>query len=129
MSAPQYTVLIAEDEPLLQQSLAEVLEGAGYKVLLGKNGKEALDLALAKHPTIILADHLMPVMNGIDMVKELRKDPWGKKVPVVIITNNYNATTLNESLEAGVTDYVMKSDVGVDRVVQLVQSRLKSAGL
>lgn len=129
MTASNHTVLIAEDEPLLLQSLAEVVSKAGYKVLKAKDGKEALELAVKERPTLILTDHLMPVMSGIDMVKELRKDEWGKKVPVVVMTNMYNADTLNQSLEAGVTDYVMKSDVSVDRVVELISSRLKAAGL
>jgi DNA-binding response OmpR family regulator len=128
MDAPQQTILLVEDEPLLRQSLNDVLVQAGYKVLLASDGKQGLDVALKEHPTLILTDHLMPVMSGVDMVAQLREDDWGKDAVVMLMTNMYDGDTLNKSLTVGVTDYVMKADVTVDKVVQLVQNRLKATG-
>ena len=118
------TILIAEDDTLLMGSLVEVLTGAGFKVLQAQNGQEALELALLNHPDLVFTDNLMPVLNGIDMVVKLRADTWGKTVPVIIMTNMYNAETLNQSLQAGVTDFVMKSDFSIDRVVELIKAHL-----
>ncbi len=122
------TILVAEDDTLLLNSITQVLTDAGYKVLQARDGKQGLDTALQGHPDLILTDNLMPILNGVDMIAKLRQDDWGKKVPVIIMTNMYNADTLNKSLEAGVTDYVMKSDFSVDKVVELVQNRLKIGG-
>ena len=120
------TILVAEDDTLLLNSITEVLNSSGFKVLQARDGKQGLDMAIKSHPDLILTDNLMPILNGVDMVAKLRQDDWGKKVPVIIMTNMYNADTLNKSLEAGVTDYVMKSDFSVDSVVELIQSRLKT---
>lgn len=123
------TVLIVDDEAPLRQVTTEALQQAGYTVITATNGKEGLDLALAKHPDLVLSDNIMPLMNGIDMVNELRKDEWGTKVPIIIMTGINDIGSLNESLQAGITDYVMKADVGLDKLVELVDSRLKpSAG-
>jgi len=126
--ATKATVLIAEDDKLLRDSIVDVLTAAGYNVLQVENGKDGLDTALKEHPALILTDNLMPLMNGVDMVAKLREDAWGKTVPVVLMTSMYSADTLNDSLQAGVTDYVMKTDFSIDKVVELVANRLKGNG-
>ncbi len=118
------TILAIDDDELLLGSIVQALEGAGFTVLQAKNGKEGLEMALQNHPDLILTDNLMPIVNGVDMVVGLRKDEWGAKVPVIIMTNMYSAGMLNESLEAGVTDYIMKSDMTLDKIVGLVRTRL-----
>jgi CheY-like chemotaxis protein len=125
MAADSHTVLAIDDDALLLGSVVEALKGAGYTVLQASNGKEGLEMALKHHPDLVLTDNLMPILNGVDMIAGLRKDPWGKTAPVVIMTNMYTADMLNQSLEAGATDYIMKSDMSLDKIVELVRGRLK----
>jgi CheY-like chemotaxis protein len=126
MAQQNQTVLAIDDDTLLLGSLVQALEGAGFTVLQAKNGKEGLEMALQHHPDLILTDNLMPIVNGVDMVTGLRKDDgWGKHVPVIIMTNMYSADMLNESLQAGVTDYVMKSDLSLDKIVDMIRERLE----
>ncbi|HKX72413.1 MAG TPA: response regulator [Candidatus Saccharimonadales bacterium] len=125
MAADSHTVLAIDDDALLLGSVVEALQGAGYTVLQASNGKEGLEMALKHHPDLVLTDNLMPILNGVDMIAGLRKDPWGKTAPVIIMTNMYTADMLNQSLEAGATDYIMKSDMSLDKIVELVRGRLK----
>lgn len=125
MTANSKTILAIDDDELLLGSVVQVLEQAGYTVVQAKNGKEGLEMALQHHPDLILTDNLMPILNGVDMIAGLRNDAWGKKVPVIIMTNMYTADMLNQSLQAGATDYVMKSDISLEKIVELVKSRLK----
>lgn len=125
MAANSKTILAIDDDALLLGSVAQVLEQAGYTVIQAQNGKEGLEMALQHHPDLVLTDNLMPILNGVDMIAGLRNDAWGKKVPVIIMTNMYTADMLNQSLQAGATDYVMKSDISLDKIVELVNSRLK----
>jgi len=125
MAANAQTILVIDDDELLLGSVVEVLVQAGYTVLQAKNGKEGLEAALQHHPDLVLTDNLMPVLNGVDMIAGLRKDTWGKNVPVIIMTNMYTTDMLNQSLAAGATDYVMKSDISLPKIVDLVNSRLK----
>lgn len=125
MAANSHTILAIDDDALLLGSVVEVLQQAGYTVLQAKNGKEGLEAALKHHPDLVLTDNLMPILNGVDMIAGLRKDAWGAKVPVIIMTNMYTADMLNQSLEAGATDYIMKSDMSLDKIVELVREKLK----
>lgn len=80
-------LVIEDDEPTLK-ALRIVLEGAGLTVLEAVNGIGGLTVALADLPDIILLDILMPVMDGWEMLRQLRESgDWGKCVPVVILTN------------------------------------------
>lgn len=69
------TILIVEDEPIVRAMCQTVLDRNGFRSLLAENGQEGLTLFLAQHPEIalVLSDISMPVMNGIDMVKEIFK--------------------------------------------------------
>jgi DNA-binding response OmpR family regulator len=126
MAQHNHTVLVIDDDALLLGSLAQAVEAAGFTVLQATNGKEGLEVALKHHPDLILTDNLMPIINGVDMITGLRKDAWGLKVPVIIMTNMYSADMLNESLQAGATDYVMKSDLSLDKIVEMIRDRLKA---
>ena len=120
------TVLIAEDEPALLAALSEKFTRAGFSVHQAKNGKKALALALAKHPNIILLDLLMPVMDGMSMMKELRKEgTYGKSVPIIILTN----IAPDDKIMRGVVEdepafYLLKTDWNIDDVVTKVQEVL-----
>jgi CheY-like chemotaxis protein len=126
MNQDEKIVLVVEDEETLLQALAMALEGAGIKIITAKNGEEGLRLALDTHPTMILADNLMPVMDGTEMVAKIRQDSWGKTVPVVIITNVFLPEVMNKLFECS-ADYVLKSDLSIDKVVSMVQDRLSKA--
>ena len=119
-------ILIAEDDNLLRQTLTDMLTESGYVVTQAVNGREALKLSLEKHPDLIITDNLMPEMTGLEWVTQLRQDEWGKLVPAIIMTNLYDVEAVNASLQTGITDYVMKADVGADKIIEIIKSHLKS---
>ncbi|HPS21503.1 MAG TPA: response regulator [Candidatus Paceibacterota bacterium] len=82
-------VLIIEDEVPILEALVDKLEREGFKTLQAKDGKEGIALADAHHPDMIILDVLMPVMDGIAFMKQIReeKNSWGKKVPIMVLTN------------------------------------------
>lgn len=117
-------ILIVEDEVPLRKALAEEFEDAGYTVLEAGDGLEGLDVALREHPHIILLDQLMPKMNGVAMLIQLRSDQWGSTVPVILATNMSTTDTINEAIDAGANDYFIKSEVSVADILKLVGDRL-----
>ena len=68
------TILIIEDEKTLREPLKEELQENGFKVLEAENGESGLKSALEHHPDLILLDTVMPIMDGITMLKELKKE-------------------------------------------------------
>ncbi len=81
---PKATILVVEDNLLLRQTTATVLEQAGYAVLLAASGKEALEQARLHHPDLILLDVVMPDMSGFEVLRQLRMD-WETAEAVIII--------------------------------------------
>lgn len=119
-------ILIVEDEVPLRKALVEEFEDAGYVVLEAADGLEGFDVALKNHPDLILLDQLMPKLNGVGMLKQLRQDDWGATVPVIMATNMSTADTINDAIDAGANDYFIKSEVSVDDIVSLVADRLNT---
>lgn len=122
---PAKKILIVEDEVALANVLADRLTAEGYSVIKAADGKNGLEKALSEKPNLILLDINLPVMNGIDMLKELRKDAAGKTVEVVLLTNVNEYQPLAEALAEGAHDYLIKSDWKLEDVVKLVANKLK----
>jgi len=79
-------VLVVDDERDLREGIAECLEMEGYLVEQARNGREALDLAAANVPAIILLDLMMPVMSGWQVIEALRTSATLNAIPVVVIS-------------------------------------------
>ncbi len=103
------TVLVVDDDKLVRTSLSSMLVSPDIAVETASNGKEGLKLALDKHPNLIITDVRMPEMDGLEMISQIRKDDWGKNVPIIIMTVDEGATTINKALEAGITVYISKT--------------------
>ena len=99
------TVLIIEDELDLRGLLKTKLISEHFEVLEADNGKIGLDISLSSHPDIILLDIVMPVMDGLAMLKELRQDEWGKTAKVIVLSNLNEAEKVSESLEKNIYNY------------------------
>lgn len=117
------TILIAEDVKGLQAAIKIILEDANFKVLTASDGEEGLYKALTKKPDLILLDLVMPKMDGMAMLKQLRQDKWGKKVPVIILTNLSSKSSLLNAEKYNV-DYYVKSDWEIEELVDIVNNKL-----
>ena len=123
----QKTILIVEDEAPQRKTLAEQFSDEGFRVLQAQNGQEGLELALREKPDIILLDIVMPIMDGMTMMKQLReKNTWGKSVPIILLTNLSSSD--EERMKAVTRDepayYIEKSSHQLSEVVEKVKERL-----
>lgn len=119
------TILVVEDEAPMRKMLSGALQQAGFAVVEATNGKDGLAVAVAQQPALIVTDNFMPVMNGVEMVAELRKQAgWGANVPVILMTNVNDMDAVNKALQTGGIDYLMKADVQLDQIVTLAKQRL-----
>jgi DNA-binding response OmpR family regulator len=122
----QKKILIVEDEKNLREALVDVFRSRKFIPLQAKNGKEALTVALKEHPDAIILDLLMPEVDGMTAFERIRKDSWGARVPVIILTNlNPTAETLvTEILTNEPLFYLIKSDWKLHDIVDKVESSL-----
>ena len=123
-------VLVVEDDPPVLRALVDKLEREGFTVLQGKNGEEGLSVALAQHPDIILLDILMPIMDGTTMMSKIREtDAWGKKVPIILLTNLSTAEIkmVKAVIESEPAFYLVKTNWSMSDVMEKVRETLQKA--
>jgi len=118
------TILVVEDEQLIQKVLCDKLREEGFLVLEAINGQEGLEVAESKHPDLILLDIIMPVMDGITMLKVLRQDSWGKDANVMLLTNLTEQEKVSEAIALGSFDYLVKTDWSLADVVKKIKEKL-----
>jgi len=118
------TILIVEDETPILQALHDELTDNGFKVLEAKNGEAGLRVALREHPDLILLDIVMPVMDGLAMLKKLRDDEWGKEAEVIILTNFGDDKKVHEAMVQGSYAYLVKSNWKLEDVAARVRDML-----
>lgn len=124
MEETKKRVLIIEDEMPQLGVLCDKFLVEGFSILEAKNGEDGLAIALKEHPDAIVLDVLMPKMDGIEMVKRLREDDWGKDVPVVILSNSADVEKIEQAMMNHVFEYFVKSDTKIEYVVDKVKALL-----
>ncbi len=117
-------ILIVEDEQDMRQALVDELTHEGFQILEARNGKEGLESALKEHPDLILLDIVMPVMDGMTMMKKLRESENGKDIPVIMLTNLSDVEKISNALEFEIYDYLVKSNWKIEDVADRVRKKL-----
>jgi len=103
-----YPILIVDDSPTQAQQLCYLLEENQYRVLLAKDGKEALALVNTDKPAIIISDIIMPEMNGLELCKHIKDDDHTKDIPVVLLTSLSNSEDVLDALDSGADSFLTK---------------------
>lgn len=128
MSESQLTLLLVDDDPMIVESLAPLLERSGFHVLLASNGDEALSKIQSHHPDVIVMDVLMPRMNGRETLRRMRKSNiW---TPTILLTQVGEAAERATALEEGADDYLNKPFHSQELLARIhaVLRRARSAG-
>lgn len=126
MTTRKQKLLVVEDDHALRQVLSDRLNEEGFEVLVAENGEEGLSLALLHHPAITLLDIFMPRMDGITMLGKLRRaDEWGANAYVLVITNSVDANTIATIAGFGRTEFLIKSEWGLEDIVTRIKEILK----
>ena len=101
-------ILIAEDERDIRDLVAFMLRLAGYEVAVATNGEEAVEMAPRENPDLILMDVRMPRMTGYEACKVMKSNPDLKDIPVVFLTARGQENEIQQGLEAGAEEYLLK---------------------
>lgn len=102
------TILIAEDERDIRDLVAFTLRFAGYEVVAASNGEEALEMAPRVNPDLILMDVRMPRMTGYEACRAMKQNPDLKDIPVVFLTARGQEEEIQQGLDAGAEEYLLK---------------------
>lgn len=121
------TVLIVEDELTMQRALKNRLEHAGYAVMTANDGGEAIVAMEKAPPDLVLLDLIMPKLDGISVLRQMKGSAALRTVPVVILTNLSSGDKVAEAMQLGTFDFLVKANYSLDDVLKKVRERLGDA--
>jgi DNA-binding response OmpR family regulator len=101
-------ILVVDDDAPVQHSVRRVLEKAGFTVTVASNGREALEIIAQRQPDLVVLDIIMPEMDGIEVCRRIRADPYIAKLPVLFLTAKGRPTDIAHGLDVGGDDYLTK---------------------
>lgn len=121
MDMEEKVILVADDNEPIRTLYQQALELAGYTVLTADSGAGAADIALSKHPDVILMDILMPDSDGHEAVKRIRLDDWGKHASIIYLTNLSEPENVFKAFEQKPDEYIIKAHTDIKEVVNKVR--------
>jgi CheY-like chemotaxis protein len=118
------TVLVVDDDPVIQKLLQVNFEMEGYTVLTAGDGLEGVERARADNPDIIICDIMMPRMDGLEVTKTLKGDPATASIPILLLSAKAQQADVAAGQATGADDYVTKPFDPLD-LLQRVASLLE----
>ncbi|MBP8792993.1 MAG: response regulator [Lutibacter sp.] len=122
------TILIIEDDTVLRETTAEILELEGYKVVTAANGKRGAELAKIIQPDLVICDIMMPEMDGYGVLKLLSEDEKTKRIPFIFMSAKTEIKDVRKGMDLGADDYLTKP-VDEELLISAIESRLAKAAL
>jgi CheY-like chemotaxis protein len=101
-------ILVVDDDPLMHRLFQHHLERAGYQMVSARTGREALDIAARQPPQLIVMDIMMPDMDGIEALRQLKREDATKAIPVIVITANGHHIARKEAEGCGAAVFLTK---------------------
>ncbi len=117
-------VLLVEDDPLIIRMYQKTLQLEGYEIESADNGLSALEVLPNFRPDIILLDIMMPTMNGVEFLHNMKADPSLATTPVIVLTNVSDSSVTMSAVDAGAALILIKSQTEPDDVIKAIEGVL-----
>ena len=102
------TILVVDDDDFQHKLIGKLLEKKDYHLIFASNGSVALNLMRKAQPDLILMDVIMPDMDGLETIRNLKVEPQFAKIPVIMITGKSDGRVVSDSMKVGAADFVVK---------------------
>lgn len=117
-------VLVVEDDQVIQQMIVDVLTNEGYVCSIADDGQKGVEVARSENPHVVLMDLMMPVMNGLDAIRELRRDPDTQRCRIIAMSAGHNLVEARHELEV---DGILAKPFDIDVLIADVAIHGKQA--
>ncbi len=121
-------IALVEDDPFLSSMYSTKFGLEGFAVVAANDGEKGIDLIKAELPDIILLDILMPKKNGFDVLREIKQDESTKNIPVILLTNLNRSDEVEQGMDLGASDYLIKAHFMPSEVVEKIKAVLAKTG-
>lgn len=125
MSNPKKKIAVVEDDPFLSKAFLLKLGNAGFDTFPVRDGEEAVGVIQKEKPDLILLDLMLPHKSGFEILTDLKKDEKLKDIPVLILTNLGQEEEKQRGLNMGANEYLVKTDIKLEEVVEKINRYLK----
>ncbi|MDD5750207.1 MAG: response regulator [Candidatus Pacebacteria bacterium] len=115
-------LLIVEDEPVLREMYAQVFAEEGISVVSAESAEEGLLMAEQENPDLVMLDILLPNIDGLQMLEQLRRNPKIAKTRVVAFSNYDDKSAREKAAGLGALDYLIKTDYTPQEIVEKIKS-------
>lgn len=121
------TILFIEDEATLHKTFEDALTKEGYTLISALDGETGVRLAKEKKPDLILLDLILPGINGIEVLRELKNIPETQHIPVIVLSNSEDMESIQAAIDLGAQTYLVKINYKLEEVIQKIRDALQSA--
>ena len=124
MDEDQKRILIVEDDALLIEEMKTEFAKHHFVVDVAVDGEEGYSKVFSFKPHLVVLDIVVPKINGLELLKKLQEDPWGKTLPVIVLTNMGDSSNIAQVMELGNYDYLVKSDWALKDLTEKINQKL-----
>jgi DNA-binding response OmpR family regulator len=124
------TVLIADDDAVSMYLLRHCLTSAGFRVCCAQDGREALLLMNSESPALVILDVMMPVMDGLEVLRHAKASESLAAIPVIVVTSREQDSDILEAVKLGAADYLVKPFMPTEllaRVARIIVEQRRAA--
>ncbi|HEY4694440.1 MAG TPA: response regulator [Candidatus Nanoarchaeia archaeon] len=122
-------ILIVEDEPFVSRMYQRLFTRVKFEVKTAVSGNEGLETAKSFLPDVVLLDIMIPGINGLEVLKALKKDPKTKNIAVLMVTNIGEEQLAGEAAKLGAQCYMVKADFSPSQILEEVNKHLQNRSL
>ncbi len=120
-------ILIADDDAFLIKIYSTHLRNDGHEVITCTDGQSALDESIAQVPDIIMLDIMLPRMNGLDVLEEIRNHKVTKSIPVICLSNLTQEEEQKAALDLGANEFLIKARLTPSQIIEVIHKYIESS--
>ena len=117
-------VLIIEDDDHISKVYEIKLGKENIDIVIARDGEEGINMVASEKPDIVLLDLMIPIKDGFIVLEEVKKTPFGKNVPIVVISNLGQQGDIEKAMKLGAADYLIKVNLSIQEVIDKVKKHL-----
>ena len=118
-------ILIVDDDPTIRSVLEALLDDEGFRPITAANGREAVNLVNSEAPSLVLMDLMMPIMSGVDAIRQLKTDPSTADIPIIAMSAGF---ILRESISDLLADSIISKPFDLDALVATIHQTIRRVG-
>src|SRR2546425_7796172 len=120
-------MLIVEDDQIVGNIYRHKFQVEGFQVALATDGEAGLSAVKEIQPDIVILDLMLPKLNGVEILKRMRAEPTTKSIPVIVLTNAYMSSLVQEAWKAGANHCMIKASCTPKQLVELVNKAISGS--